>query len=252
MFKPIKTKRVYAEIIDQIRGLINQGLLKPGDKLISERELAEKLKVSRASIREAFCALESMGILESQQGEGTFIRSASTEDIIKPLAMILMMDKEYNYDIMEVRKILELESAYIAAERASDENIEELRMFLNEMEEDTKKGRLGEVADANFHFAIAKLTQNKILVRLMNTIHDLVVISMKKSREKMYFKPGVQEKLYQQHFEIYDAIVKGDANLARKKMSEHLSYVTDETFSNGIDKENGSSFIDRQRETEEI
>ncbi len=231
MFKPIKTKRVYAEIVDQIQGLINEGTLKPGDKLISERELAEKLEVSRASIREAYSALESMGILESRAGGGTFIRAVSSEDIIKPLALLLMMDKESNFDIMEVRKILEAESAYIAAERAGEENILKMKEHLEGMEEDIREGKIGEVSDVNFHFAIAESTQNTIFVRLMSTISDLVMHSMKKSRETMYFKPGNDDKLFKQHKAIFEAIAARDSKLARKNMCEHLDFVSDEIFS---------------------
>lgn len=231
MFKPIKTKRVYAEIVDQIQQLINEGTLKPGDKLVAERELAEKLEVSRASIREAYSALETVGLLESRAGGGTFIRAISTDDIIKPLALILMMDKESNFDIMEVRKILEVESAYLAAERANEENIEKMREYLDKMEEDIQLGRIGEVSDANFHFAIAESTQNTILVRLMSTISDLVMHSMKKSREKMYFKPGNDKKLFNQHKAIFEAIAAHNSSLARKNMCDHLVFVSDEIFS---------------------
>ncbi len=231
MFKPIKTKRVYAEIVDQIQQLINEGILKPGDKLISERELAEKLEVSRASIREAYSALETMGIIESRAGGGTFIRTISSEDIIKPLALILMLDKESNFDIMEVRKILELESAYLAAERANEENILKMSENLDKMEEDIRLGQIGEVSDANFHFAIAESTQNTILVRLMSTISDLVTHSMKKSREKMYFEPGNDKKLFNQHKSILEAIAAHDSSLARKKMCDHLVFVSEEIFS---------------------
>ena len=228
MFKPIKTKRVYEEIVDQIQTLINEGELKAGDKLISERELAQKLQVSRASIREAFSALDLMGILESRPGEGTFIRTVSSEEIIRSLALMLSLEKESNYDIMEVRRILEAESAYLAAQRASEENVEKIRDCFLAMEEDYRRGDIGEVSDADFHIAVAESSGNKILVRLMSTISDLLVSSMKFSREEMFYKPGNREKLLAQHQQILEAIEAHDPLSARKFMCEHLTFVAKE------------------------
>ena len=85
-FKPIKTRRIYEEIVDQLKMMIIQGNLKPGDKLPSERELSEQLGVSRSSVREALSALEAMSILDIRSGEGTFVRETSQSATIEPLA----------------------------------------------------------------------------------------------------------------------------------------------------------------------
>ncbi len=127
MFQPIKRKRVYIEIINQLQNLIDKGELKPGDKLMSERELSEKLKVSRSSVREAFSALELMGILESRPGEGTFISSASaTASALLPMSMLMLLGSA-SEDLLELRWILEGEGAKLAAERASEENINQIK-----------------------------------------------------------------------------------------------------------------------------
>lgn len=86
MFKQVKTKKIYEEVIEQIKKLIIDGKLQPGDKLLSERELAEKLGVSRASVREAFSALEIMGIITIRAGEGSFVRQVSYEGMLEPLS----------------------------------------------------------------------------------------------------------------------------------------------------------------------
>lgn len=230
MFKPIKRKRLYAEVMEQIQQLIVDGKLKPGDKLTSERELAEKLEVSRSSVREAFSALDLMGILESRPGEGTFVRTVPADEAYKPLTIMLMLEQKSSCDVLEVRKILESESAFLAAERATEEHLSKMEACLSDMEADLKEGRDGETPDACFHFAVVESTQNKVMEKLMHAISDLVVFTMKLSRQKMLMKPENQEKLCWQHKQIFEAIAAKEPDLARSRMCEHLSFVSDEIF----------------------
>lgn len=230
MFRPIKRKRLYVEVMEQIQQLLADGTLRPGDKLTSERELADRLKVSRSSIREAFSALDLMGILESRPGEGTFVRSVPAEEVYKPLALMLLLETKNNYDVLEVRKVLESESAYLAAERVTGENLKKMKKCLLDMEKDIESGSDGEGPDASFHFTIAESTQNKVMEKLMHAISDLVVFTMRLSREKMLKKSGNQEKLYNQHKEIFEAIAAKNPELARTRMCEHLTFVSDEIF----------------------
>ncbi len=228
MFKPIKQKRVYEEIVEQIRRLVAEGALKPGDRLISERELADRLQVSRASIREAFSALDMLGILESKPGEGTFIREVPQETIIKPLALIFMLYKDSSLEVLEVRTILEAESASLAARRGTPEDMERIKACLDKMEQDLLSGSIGEVSDAQFHLAIAEATDNKVLVRLMNTVSDLIVEAMRYSRQRLFQVQGNREKLFAQHKKICQAILNRDSEGARQAMREHLSFVVKE------------------------
>ncbi len=230
MFKPIRRKRLYVEVLEQIQQLLAEGTLKPGDRLTSERELANRLGVSRSSIREALSALDLMGILESRPGEGTFVRAEPAEEVYKPLALMLLLEKKNNYDVLEIRKILEAESAFLAAERAKKENLEKMEKCLFEMEKDIELGTVREEPNAMFHLFVAESTQNKVMEKLMHAVIDLVVFSMKASREKMLRKPGNREKLYTQHQEIYRAIAARDPVAARNKMCEHLTFITYETF----------------------
>ena len=237
MFRPIKTKRVYEQIVDQIRQLIRRGDLKPGDKLMSERELSELLGVSRTSVREALSALDFLGILESRQGEGTFIANVSEQSLIEPLALIMAMDREAGLELLEVRKMLEGEAAELAALRASEEDLHQMKDALKTMTLDLKHDNLGEAGDAKFHYAIAEATGNKVLVKLMNTISDLLVQNMRSSRMYMYTQQGNAEKLYQQHIEIFEAIQSGDPQDARGAMICHLEFVQEEMTKNYLSEE---------------
>ncbi|KUK40451.1 MAG: GntR domain protein, partial [Clostridia bacterium 62_21] len=93
-FRPIKKKKTYEEIIEQVKRMIAEGVLQPGDRLISERELADKLEVGRSAVREAFRALEAMGVVEVRPGEGTFIREVDVGTIIETLGMVLVLERD--------------------------------------------------------------------------------------------------------------------------------------------------------------
>jgi GntR family transcriptional repressor for pyruvate dehydrogenase complex len=231
MFKPIKHKRVYEEILEQIKQMVTEGSLKPGDRLTSERELAEQLQVSRASIREAFSALDMMGILESKPGEGTFIREVSEDSLIKPLSLMLMLYQDNTMDVVEIRDILEAGSASLAAVRATPQDLTIIRDHLNAMALDSREGVTGEVSDIHFHLAVADAAGNKVLARLMNTISDLMLETMRYVRQRMFVTPGSKEKLLAQHEAIYNAIAANDPVRAGEAMRSHLQFVREEIIS---------------------
>jgi len=225
IFKPIKTRKIYEEIVEQIKELITEGNLNPGDKLLSERELSEKLRVSRASVREALSALEIMGLVEVKPGEGTYIRQTSMDSLIHPLALVLMMERDTVYDLLEVRKILEVGIAGLAAERATEEQLQAMEEALEQMEQDIEKNDLGEGADIKFHYALAEAAANSLLLRLMNTISDSMRKSVHLSRLTLYDTPGTSQRLLDEHRGIYAAIKARDADGARRIMYEHLAGV---------------------------
>ena len=222
ILKPIRTRKIYEQIVDQIGQLVARGQLKPGDRLPSERELVERFQVSRASIREAISALEMMGLIEVRSGEGTYIRQVNIESVVTPLAWMLFIEKDTDLELYETRKILEVQAAGLAAERAEEVEINEMFEALEIMRKDLELLHLGEEADHHFHYAIARATHNKILFRLMNTLSDTMRKSLKSSRSKLYEHEETPEKLYDEHFRIYEAIKNHDAEKAQKLMLDHL------------------------------
>ena len=222
MLKPIKTRKIYEQIVDQIGQLVAGGQLKPGDRLPSERELVERFQVSRASIREAISALEMMGLIEVRSGEGTYIREVNIDSVVAPLAWMLFIEKDSDLELYEARKVLEVQAAGLAAERAEEDEISDMFKALEIMRIDLQKQLLGEEADHHFHYAIAKATHNKILFRLMNTISDTMQKTLKSSRSKLYEDTSSPERLYQEHFLIYEAIKNHDVESAQKLMLAHL------------------------------
>ncbi|EGO64392.1 FadR/GntR family transcriptional regulator [Acetonema longum] len=225
MFNPVKTKKVYEEIVAQIKQLIIDGKLQPGDKLLSERELSEKLNVSRASVREAFSALEMMGIIMIRPGEGSFVRQVSYEGMLEPLSFLLQVDIADITQVLEVRKILEAEMAALAAIRATAENLEELRRTLSSLIEEVDSGGIGDKADDAFHFAVARAANNPVLEKVMSTITDVMTNSFRASRQKLFLVKNMPQQVYESHSRVYAAIAACDSKLARSRMHEHLDMV---------------------------
>lgn len=236
--KPIKTRKIYEEIVDQIRDLVARGDLKPGDRLPSERDLVERLQVSRASIREALSALEMMGLLEIRSGEGTFVRKLRSESVVAPLAWMITMEKGTVLELLEVRKILEVQAVGIAAERADEFDLKELTAALEDMKVELSSLAADGSSDHRFHYAVTRATKNKIMIRLMDTISDLMQYMLKSSRSKLYEGKYTPALLFEEHMRIYGAIKGKDSRKAREYMLHHLNGVEEETIK-GFKEENG-------------
>ncbi len=230
--RPVKTRRIYEEVAEQIRMLVSEGQLKPGDRLPSERDLAERLQVSRASVREALSALEMMGLLEIRSGEGTYIKQVNIDSVVAPLAWVISMEKDTVLELLEVRKILETQAAGLAAERAEDEELQEIAEALEDMHNDLLAGKFGDASDHNFHHAIARATKNNILVQLMNAISDTMFQTLKTSRQKLNEVEGWQERLYKEHEAIFKAITDKKQDEAISLMLQHLEGVEIEYIRN--------------------
>ncbi|OEH84473.1 hypothetical protein BHU72_09715 [Desulfuribacillus stibiiarsenatis] len=226
MLEPVKKRRLYEEIMFQIRGLIMDGRFLPGDKLPSERDLATTLGVARSSVREAIRALELLGFLESRQGEGTFIKSHSGTEMIESLALLILKEKDTLDNLFEVREILECETARLAAERASEEDLERLEMILSRADKTVKEGTIPLTEDTEFHYALAEASGNEILVRVMHTIGDFI----RKGKEGSLTLPGRPQKSVKDHYEILYAVKDQDGERAREAMRNHLKKVKTDLF----------------------
>lgn len=223
-FQPIKTKKIYEEIMEQLKDMIGSGELKPGEKLPSERDMSDSLGVSRASVREALTALEALGILDIRPGEGTFVRETSVSRIFEPLAMVLAVERNPGAQMMEIRRILETEAAALAAERASEDNLSNIEIILDKM----KNAEIISEAvdfDLKFHYSIAEASHNTILLRMMNTVADLMHHTFRSNRENFYADPVKGPRTIREHEAIAAAIRARNPVLAREKMLEHINHI---------------------------
>jgi len=226
MFQKIKPKRISDEIFEQVRKLIVEGKLKPGDKLPPERELASQMGVSRPTLREAIHKLEARGLLEQRQGGGTFVKSLGNETLDFAFEEYANK-KDAIVDLMEVRKILETWAAYTAAERITDEELKHLEQYLKEMEEALKKGKIGYDSDADFHSTISYATKNIFLIHIMNTIYQWIEKISYEVRSRLYNDYYKHDLLFKQHKAIYIAIKNKDGLEAYSAMLSHMNYVMD-------------------------
>jgi GntR family transcriptional repressor for pyruvate dehydrogenase complex len=218
MFKPIKKAKVYEEIVTKIKDMVEKGRFKSGDQLPVERELAEVFRVSRSSVREALRSLETQGFIESRQGDGTYIASQPVESLVRPLASVILTEKDDQMELFEMRRMIEPDLAYLAAERATEEEIAMMEKVLALQEEQIARGEFGTDVDRNFHYIMVRAAKNKAILRITDNIIDLLA----ESREQYLQVDGRPQKSILRHREVLDAIRARDPERAEKCMLEHL------------------------------
>ena len=219
-FKPIKQEKISTKIVEQIKSLIKEGDLKPGDALPPERELVKVFNVSRASLREALNSLAGMGFLEMSQKHRTIVKSLASGRMTEPLHLLIKDDIKTVFELLEVRKAIETWNAYHAAKRAKDDDIARLEKSLDLMRTKIEQ-RISVVEDdADFHLAMAEATHNKVQTHLMFSIYDLLKESLGR-----YYESIRMQDIYDQHCKVVEAIKKRDPDLASRRMQEHLDYV---------------------------
>ena len=218
-------RKIYEEIVEQLRELISTGTFNPGDKLPSERDMAQMLGVSRASVREAVVALQAMGVLDVKPGEGTFVSASMNSEMIEPLALVLSVERNPLAQLMEVRRILEAEAAALAAQRATEQDRLKMVEVLNNMKATAERHEQGVEFDLFFHFAIAEATKNPLLRRIIKTLDNMMHQTFLVDRTEMYSNPKTAERILNEHQVILDAILAGDPAAAREGMLQHLKHV---------------------------
>lgn len=223
MFSPIKSTKVYEQVIEQIRSMIDEGTLKKGDKLPSERNLVQQLQVSRASIREALRALEVIGLIECKQGEGSYIKASFQDNLFEPLSIMFMLEGSNKDEIWELRKIMEVEASGLASKRITDEQLRELKAltqeFINCEDED-----INAEIDKRFHYKIAECSGNVLIFDILKAVSTLVDHFIKDARKLILVHKGNKEILFSQHNAIYLAMEEHSSAAARKAMREHLDF----------------------------
>lgn len=223
MFEKVKTTKVYELVIEQIKELINKGELRCGDRLPPERELCEKLNVSRTSIREALRALEMLGIVECRQGGGNFIKEHFEDSLVEPLSMTFMLHGSKIEEVMEIRIILESETAALAAAKISEEQLRELKDMstqLNNTEDEMSSAEL----DKKIHYKIVKAADNFLIVNMMNAISSLVESYIENAIVSMNNDEEGKKILRKQHVSIIRSIEAHNPEEAAAAMREHLIY----------------------------
>lgn len=224
---------VYAKpsdiIINQIKNLITSGQLKPGEKLPSERKLSEKLSVSRSAVRDAIQKLEFYGILKTLPQSGTTVAGMGVTALQGLISDILKVDGSDFKSLVETRIILEINSAQLAAERRTDDDIERIQDALDNYHRKYLLGQSNVEEDLRFHLEIAEASKNMVLKSMMMVITPDIISS--------YIKfdvcgDDVKIERFREHQAILDSIIKKDPERARISMEKHLKDIKAFSISN--------------------
>ena len=221
-FEQVKKVRVYEEIVEQLKRYFEQGNLKPGERLPSERDLAEMFNCSRVSVRQALTILEAQGLVVRKVGGGTY--KADEDDFeLSQLVSLLMPEREEDAidDPLEVRRLMEPQIARLAAVRATEEDIALMEDCLRLQKEKVERGQLIIHEDSQFHYAIARATKNGIIIRLGEAINDMI---WETRQQSIMAEQGARRSLAG-HYLIFEAIKNKDGEGASKAMEEHLREV---------------------------
>lgn len=219
-FEVVRRNKVYEEVAKQIERLIIKKL-NPGDKLPSERELAETLHVSRSSIRDAIRGLELMGLVEPRQGAGTIVREISAEPPVNPFINALKRRQELVGELLDFRKMLEPPLAARAATHASGEEISEMEEILQRQERKQTEDAPAVEEDAEFHYSIALASGNSVVLKVLDILMDL----LRDTRERSLQVRGRSQKSLAGHRRILAAIKRHDAEAAKAAMRRHIEDV---------------------------
>lgn len=220
MFEPISDNTAFSQkIVSQITDAIVRGELQPGDRLPTERDLAQQFGVSRTVVRDAIKLLAGRGILNVRHGIGIFV-SESLKTFGEMDGALYSKDATIK-DLFEIRRILESEAVLWAAQRATGLQLNQLQSILDDTAKHTDDLTLLGERDAQFHIGIAEASQNLVLVRLMLTLLDL----LSESRIESLSIPGLPQQSLAEHQSILEVIKQGDGQLAKERMLAHLTRV---------------------------
>lgn len=216
--------RLSDAVIDEIKRLIDSGELKEGDKLPNQHELAARLGVSRASLREALHTLSLIGVIEQHPGLGTIVANRVPEFLPDHLSLPLVSDEEATYELIETRRCIEVAAVELAVQKITDEEIEQMGETVREMNLAVKEGRLEDYIkkDAEFHQLIIRASDNRYLWHFFLTIRRLFEQFLE---EAFSVLPWMLDRSSRGHSGVYDAIKARNAKAAEHAMAFHLEEV---------------------------
>lgn len=222
MYTPIRSSKVYEQITEQIEQLILSGKLRSGDRLPTERELAEQFQASRTAVREAMKTLAQKGLVDMRPGRGTIVIDGTSQAMRHSLGLMMKVGHAGGAEnLVEVREILEPEIAALAAARATEEHIAALQEAVEIMDASLDAADTFIDADNDFHRALAKATQNALILSFVDSIVDL----LSEQRKNIFSVSGGSSRGQMHHKLLLAAIRSHDSEAARVAMRAHLQQV---------------------------
>jgi len=226
MYQPIarvseaQSVRLYEIIIKRIKNMILEGKLKVGDKLPSERELADMFQVSRVPVREAMKIMEFMELIQYVPGDGMYLKYVEIDDLMSKIDFMIETSTDIISDLFEARQAIEMKAVELAAIKRTAEDLRSMASCVEDMEKDLNNGGDGIQAATNFHTAICKASKNKVITR----INDLLITLTELSRQKSLTRNGEAQIALVFHQQIYAMIEHQNIEGARNAMKDHLEH----------------------------
>lgn len=226
-FEKITQEKLSQEVVRQIEGLILRGILRPGERLPAERELSDRLGVSRPSLREALADLQDRGLLVSKLGAGVFVADVLGSAFSDALITLFSQHEEAVFDYISFRRDMEGLAAERAAQYGTDTDLKVIDTIFHKMVEAHPKRNATDEArlDADFHLAIIEASHNVIMLHMMRSMYQLLREGVFYNRQVMFKQRTTRSELLEQHKAINDALQARDAVKARRAVADHLDYV---------------------------
>lgn len=224
------SSRVSDAIVDQIEAMILEGTMEAGQRLPTERALAERFEVSRPSVRDALQKLDARGLVKRRQGGGTYVADAVGSSFSDPLLNLLAQDSNAAESVIEFRHALEGLASRLAAERGTEQDRLLIQRKYDELKRLSEEGTLAEeaAADAEFHLAIAEAAHNPVLLHVMRTMFLLLRDNIIGNLSRSDRNSDSRRKIREQHARMLEHIVTDpNPTLARASAREHLETVTE-------------------------
>lgn len=246
-FEKVQPEKLSAAVVRQIEKLILRGILRPGERLPSERELSDKLGVSRPSLREAVAELQNRGLLEARANAGIFVTEVIGSAFSEALVGLFANHDEAVFDYLSFRRDMEGLAAERAARHGTATDLKVIAELMAKMEaahgkrNPTEESRL----DADFHLAIIEASHNVIMLHMMRSMYQLLREGVFYNRQIMFKQRATREQLLEQHQAINTALQARDAAAARAAVEAHLNFVEDALSADR--KSNRNELIARQR-----
>jgi len=226
-FRPVSPEKLSTAVVRQVEELILRGVLQPGVRLPSERELAERLGVSRPSLRDAIAQLQEAGLLTAKAGAGVFVADALRSAFSPALAALFARHDEAAMDYLTFRRDMEGLAAERAARLGSDTDLAVITVIFHKMEQaqNTADAEQEAALDAQFHMAIIEASHNVVMLHMMRSMYELLRGGVFYNRQIMFKQQTNRAVLLDQHRAIHDALLARDACAARTAVEAHLSFV---------------------------
>ena len=226
-FQPVEAEKLSSAVIRQIEDLILRGILRPGERLPSERELSERLGVSRPSLREAIANLQNDGLLTSKAGAGVFVADVLGSAFSPALTRLFARNDEAVFDYLSFRRDMEGLAAERAARLGSDTDLQVIDTVYRKMEAAHAKNAPADEAqlDADFHLAIIEASHNVIMLHMMRSMYQLLREGVFYNRQVMFKQRTTRDTLLAQHAKINAALQAREPTRAREAVVAHLTYV---------------------------